>query len=122
MKGWSAQIPSLDKAHLAVLPSSAVSQSWFSTSQAGVNVDVMPFRDVKILVRKRQLLWHSDKKRDLENPNLYCEQLLELNEAFAILLEPQSDAGSSTQSNFSGNSSKPFDFGNLFRSRPDLYR
>lgn len=87
----------------------------------GVNVDVMPFRDVKILVRKRQLLWHPDKNRYLENPNLYCEHLLELNESFAILLESQSDAGSSTQSNFSGNSSKPFDFGNFFRSKLDLH-
>lgn len=87
----------------------------------GVNVDVMPFKDVKILVRKRQLLWHPDKNRDLENPNLYCEQLLELNEAWSVLLESKSDAGSSTQGSFSGHSEEPFNFGSFFRSKPDLY-
>ncbi|GBN37840.1 hypothetical protein AVEN_192656-1 [Araneus ventricosus] len=32
----------------------------------GVNVDVMPFKDVKILVRKRQLLCHPDKNSQIQ--------------------------------------------------------
>lgn len=81
----------------------------------GVNVDVMPLCDVKILVRKRKLLWHPDKNRDKEDPNLYCEQLLELTDAWNVICESYSET-SSTKSSFSGGPSWEY-----FKSKPDIF-
>ncbi|GBN38827.1 hypothetical protein AVEN_210082-1 [Araneus ventricosus] len=37
----------------------------------GVNVDVMPFKDVKILVRKRQLLCRPDKNSQIQPTEIF---------------------------------------------------
>lgn len=85
----------------------------------GCNVDIMPFCDLKTLIRKRKLAWHPDKNVDKDNPNEFAELFRELIEAWDIYCKYNAPSTSSTQGSFSDDPG--FDFRKFTQSKPDLY-